>query len=37
LKSVIGVVETGLFVRMADVVYLGRESTVARLERKTRL
>jgi ribose 5-phosphate isomerase A len=36
LNSVAGVVETGLFVKMADVVYLGRESAVARLERKTR-
>jgi ribose 5-phosphate isomerase A len=36
LKSIAGVVETGLFVKMADVVYLGRESAVEKLERKTR-
>ncbi len=34
LKSVPGVVETGLFVQMADVVYLGKDSGVEKLTRK---
>lgn len=36
LKAIVGVVETGLFVGMTDVVYLGRETSVRKLERKTR-
>jgi ribose 5-phosphate isomerase A len=35
LRSLIGVVETGLFVKMADVVYLGTHSAVEKIERKT--
>ncbi|MBS7632648.1 ribose 5-phosphate isomerase A [Candidatus Bathyarchaeota archaeon] len=31
VKSITGVVETGLFVRMADIIYLGKPSGVARL------
>ena len=34
LKSISGVIETGLFVEMADVVYVGTSTTVERLERK---
>ncbi|MCK5592967.1 ribose 5-phosphate isomerase A [Candidatus Bathyarchaeota archaeon] len=34
LKSIPGVIETGLFVEMADVVYVGMPTTVERLERK---
>lgn len=34
LKRLPGVVETGLFIRMADVVYLGRRSSVEKIERK---
>jgi len=34
LKSIPGVIETGLFVEMADVVYVGTPTTVERLERK---
>jgi len=34
LKGLPGVVETGLFVKMADTVYLGKHSTVEKLERK---
>jgi len=37
LKMIPGVVETGLFVEMADVVYVGKLKTVERLERKRRL
>jgi len=35
LKSVPGVIETGLFVDMADIVYVGRKTTVQKLERTT--
>ena len=34
LKSIPGVIETGLFVEMADVVYVGTSTTVEKLERK---
>ena len=34
LKCLPGVVETGLFVKMTDVVYLGKRSTVEKIERK---
>jgi len=34
LKMIPGVVETGLFVEMADIVYVGKRKTVERLERK---
>jgi len=34
LKNIPGVVETGLFVKMADIVYLGEASTVKKIERK---
>jgi ribose 5-phosphate isomerase A len=34
IKTVSGVVETGLFVGMADVVYLGKSSGVDRLEKR---
>jgi ribose 5-phosphate isomerase A len=34
LKALPGVVETGLFINMADVVYLGTRSNVEKLERK---
>lgn len=34
LKSVVGVVETGLFVRMANTVYIGKHSGVEKLEKK---
>jgi ribose 5-phosphate isomerase A len=33
LKSISGVIETGLFVGMADVIYVGTETTVQRLQR----
>ena len=33
LKSISGVIETGLFVDMVDVVYVGRRSAVQKLER----
>jgi ribose 5-phosphate isomerase A len=33
LKGIVGVVETGLFVGMADVVYLGTETSARKLER----
>jgi ribose 5-phosphate isomerase A len=33
LKAVSGVVETGLFVHMADIVYIGKSSVVERLEK----
>jgi len=35
LKMIPGVVETGLFVGMADIVYFGSSSSVEKLERKT--
>ena len=34
LKSMLGVVETGIFASMADIVYLGTHSAVERIERK---
>jgi len=34
LKSVSGVIETGLFIGMADVVYLGKPEGILKLERK---
>jgi ribose 5-phosphate isomerase A len=34
LKGFSGVVETGLFVKMADIVYFGKPSTVERFQRK---
>jgi len=34
LKMIPGVIETGLFVEMADIVYVGKRKTVERLERK---
>jgi ribose 5-phosphate isomerase len=34
LKTIPGIVETGLFVNMADVVYLGRPDKIEKLERK---
>jgi len=34
LKSVSGVIETGLFVEMADIIYVGKPTEVQRLERK---
>jgi len=34
LKTIPGIVETGLFVNMADIVYLGRPDKVEKLERK---
>ena len=34
LKAIPGIVETGLFVNMADIVYLGRPDKVEKLERK---
>jgi len=34
LKTIPGIVETGLFVNMADTVYLGRPDKVEKLERK---
>jgi len=34
LKGLPGVVETGLFVRMADTVYVGKRSSVEKIERK---
>jgi len=34
LKGIPGVVETGLFVKMADIVYFGKPSTVERFQRK---
>ena len=37
LKMIPGVVETGLFVEMADIVYVGKPKTVERLERKRSL
>lgn len=33
LRSVPGIIETGLFVKMADVIYVGGRSSVRRLER----
>jgi ribose 5-phosphate isomerase A len=34
LKGIPGVVETGLFVKMTDIVYVGKASTVERFQRK---
>jgi len=34
LKGITGVVETGLFIKMADVVYLGKPDSTERIERK---
>jgi ribose 5-phosphate isomerase A len=34
LKSIVGVVETGLFINMADLVYVGTSSGVERLSRR---
>ena len=34
LKQITGVVETGLFIKMADIAYIGTPSTVERLTRK---
>ena len=34
LKSIVGAVETGLFLEMADVVYIGKSNKTDRLERK---
>jgi len=36
LKSIPGVVETGLFIRMANIVYVGTPTHVHRFERKQR-
>jgi ribose 5-phosphate isomerase A len=35
LKRVSGVVETGLFIKMADIVYIGKRSGIEKLTRKT--
>ena len=34
LKMISGVVETGLFVGLADIVYIGKSSGVEKIERK---
>jgi ribose 5-phosphate isomerase A len=34
LQAIPGVIETGLFIEMADIVYVGTQTTVERLERK---
>jgi len=34
LKGILGVVETGLFVKMADLIYLGKRAGVRKLEKK---
>ena len=34
LKYLPGVVETGLFIKMADIIYIGKRSTVEKIERK---
>lgn len=34
LKLIPGVVETGLFIKMADIIYVGRPGSVEKLERK---
>jgi len=34
LKMIPGIVETGLFIELTDIVYLGTDSTVEKLERK---
>jgi ribose 5-phosphate isomerase A len=36
LKSIPGILETGLFINMADITYVGTQTTVQRLERTTR-
>jgi ribose 5-phosphate isomerase A len=33
LKSIPGIIETGLFINMADTIYVGRQTTVQKLER----
>ena len=35
LKSIPGVIETGLFINMADTIYIGRQNTVQKLQRTT--
>jgi ribose 5-phosphate isomerase A len=35
LKCISGVVETGLFIKMADIVYIGKRSGVEKLVGKT--
>ena len=37
LKLIPGIVETGLFIDMADTIYVGKPASVERLERKKRL
>jgi len=34
LKLIPGVIETGLFLGMADLVYLGKQDGITRLEKK---
>jgi len=34
LKSIPGIVETGLFIKMADVVYIGKQDCTEKIERK---
>ena len=34
LQAIPGVIETGLFIEMADIVYVGTQTTVERLERE---
>ena len=34
LKSIPGVVETGLFIKMADIVYIGKSDSTEKIERK---
>jgi len=34
LKKICGIVETGIFYKMADTVYIGKHSTVEKIERK---
>ncbi len=33
LKSIPGVIETGLFINMADIIYIGKQTTIQKLER----
>jgi len=35
LKLTPGVVETGLFIEMADIIYVGKQASVEKLERKS--
>jgi len=35
IKSISGVIETGLFVNMAHIVYVGRQTTIQKLQRTT--